>query len=379
LLAGRKTLHGHWLCWVPLLQKLRDMLFHVNNTLKEEARGEFVRYADKIMSSSFGDFDLELTHSCGVKEGQMKSDVSSPTLMGDEVWTDPKMRTILLRYSVDFHDWQHRPTCLKRGCECRFNLPEMSWPGTSLEIEAELDDESNVTTWYRLNTDPMKSTPYVLQTKRPMGCQYMNTHSIPVSAVFGCNTNVQLGGPVHLFYSTVYAGKSTQKEDSDKHIVIGTQVCRRLWRMRSNAQVNAMQSPQQPGQQIRSVIESTVNNRVENWTEGLALILSGMCASMTKAVCSSPLGHLMVSKDGSRFEYSHDHTNLLVSQVMDALDGKEIACRIRKNRSKVTKKKVLWPDSFTDDYVHRPLALEELCLYEYTAHYEKECKTKETD
>ena len=251
----------------------------------------------------------------------------------------------------------------------------MSWPGTSLEIEAELDDESNVTTWYRLNTDPMKSTPYVLQTKRPMGCQYMNTHSIPVSAVFGCNTNVQLGGPVHLFYSTVYAEKSTQKEDSDKHIVIGTQVCRRLWRMRSNAQVNAMQSPQQPGQQISSVIESTVNNRVENWTEGLALILSGMCASMTKAVCSSPLGHLMVSKDGSRFEYSHDHTNLLVSQVMDALDGKEIACRIRKNRLKVTKKKVLWPDSFTDDYVHRPLALEELCLYEYTAHYEKECKT----
>jgi hypothetical protein len=85
LLAGRKTLHGHWLCWVRLLQKLRDMLFHANNTLKEEARGEFVRYADKIMSSSFGDFDLELTHSCGVKEGQMKSDVSSPTLMGDEV------------------------------------------------------------------------------------------------------------------------------------------------------------------------------------------------------------------------------------------------------------------------------------------------------
>jgi hypothetical protein len=73
-------------------------------------------------------------------------------------WTDPKMQTILLRYSVDFHDWQHRPTCFKRGCECRFNLPEMSWPGTSLEIEAELDDESNVTTWYRLNTDPMKST-----------------------------------------------------------------------------------------------------------------------------------------------------------------------------------------------------------------------------
>jgi hypothetical protein len=61
------------------------VICYANNTLKEEARGEFVRYADKIMSSSFGDFDLELTHSCGVKEGQMKSDVSSPTLMGDEV------------------------------------------------------------------------------------------------------------------------------------------------------------------------------------------------------------------------------------------------------------------------------------------------------
>ena len=60
----------------------------------------------------------------------------------------------------------------------------------------------------------------------------------------------------------------------------------------------------------------------ETWTEGLSRMLSGMCANLSKAVCSSTMAHLIVSNNGSRFQFSHGFPNLLVSQAMDVLDGK---------------------------------------------------------
>ena len=47
-----------------------------------------------------------------------------------------------------------------------------------------------------------------------MGCQFLNTHSIPVSAILGCNTNVQIREPCHKFYATAYVFKDTKKDES---------------------------------------------------------------------------------------------------------------------------------------------------------------------
>ena len=40
-------------------------------------------------------------------------------------------------------------------------------------------------------------------------------------------------------YATAYAFKNTQKDDSDRFIMIGTRVCKRLMRMRTIAMKNA--------------------------------------------------------------------------------------------------------------------------------------------
>jgi hypothetical protein len=64
--------------------------------------------------------------------------------------------------------------------------------------------------------------------KRPMGCQFINAHSHPISAVFNFNTNISIEDVSHVYYSTLYASKSTQEEDAKKQLQIGHCVIKRI-------------------------------------------------------------------------------------------------------------------------------------------------------
>lgn len=459
------------------------MLFHPNEQIRLKAKCEIEKYADKIMSSSFGDFELVMTPRCdnevdnnpstadqlfydykpGASSAQddlqrirdarnkecitkingeilhsidptcaklfsteeivnmslqyhldqsadstnvhlpihknrldratygyiydypsfSKYDTSSNTVNKTSFWDNADVRALLLRMSVDQHDPMHRRTCFKKDHECRFGLPDLSCEMTEICIDDATDNMSNVTTLHRLDAkceeDLWTSRPYILRTRRPMGCQYLNTHSIPASAIFGCNTNVQFGSVPHAYYTTLYTSKNTQKDDAEKHRRIGIAVCRRLWRMREITRSNNLDSMIAQSTTIEDPSHSSESDSDANWTEGLSRVLSGMCATLTKSVCSSPLAHLIMSLDGSRFQYSHGFAPLLVRQALDALDEKDTECRIRINWSKKTGK-VLWPDSVYDDYIHRPVELESLSFYEYNARYLKVCKKwKEID
>ena len=94
-------------------------------------------------------------------------------------------------------------------------------------------------------------------------------------------------------------------------------------------------------------------------------MLPGICANLSKTVCNSTMGHLVVRHDDSRFQYSHGFTNLLVSQAIDVMDGKDGQFCIRTNFSRVQKANMLWPDSAVDDYIHRPDEFEAMCSYNY--------------
>ena len=113
------------------------------------------------------------------------------------------------------------------------------------------------------------------------------------------------------------------------------------------------------------------------------------------------MGHLIMSNDGSRFQYSHDTTNLLVSQTMDVLNGKAVRFTMRRNQAPHAKQSdednashnnnnnsqgngsnnsndrenksdvVMWPDSTVDDYRFRPIELNDMCMYEFVAKYQK--------
>ena len=61
---GRGTLHGHFLLWVTNFALLRKMVQDKNDTVKASAKQEYMKYINKVMSASYGDFSLDANARC---------------------------------------------------------------------------------------------------------------------------------------------------------------------------------------------------------------------------------------------------------------------------------------------------------------------------
>ena len=80
-------------------------------------------------------------------------------------------------------------------------------------------------------------------------------------------------------------------------------------------------------------------------------------------------------QDGEQFVYSHGFTPLLISQLEDCLEGKEMFCKLRVNKEEKTGKLELWPDSSANDYLSRSRLLENYCAYEMAMDFENKYNT----
>jgi hypothetical protein len=90
-----------------------------------------------------------------------------------------------------------------------------------------------------------------------------------------------------------------------------------------------------------------------SFVEGLSRVLSGLNAATTRNVISATMAHLIPCNNGSRFVYSHEFLDLLVSQMEATLEGQDITVRIHS--SKLEENIITWPESLADDYLHRPI------------------------
>ena len=95
-------------------------------------------------------------------------------------------------------------------------FPFMSTPCTYIH-EDKGDNNKNETLWYSLDGSVNTVYPFIILPKRPMGCQYLNSHNTTISYILNCNNNIQIGDASQVFYTTLYTSKSTQEEDSEKH------------------------------------------------------------------------------------------------------------------------------------------------------------------
>jgi hypothetical protein len=172
--------------------------------------------------------------------------------------------------------------------------------------------------------------------KRPMGCQFINSHNKIISKVFDFNTNIQIGDALQVFYSTLYTSKSTQDEVSKKQLRIGHAVIKRIKHLLDENQTNGCdQTTSEPC-----------------FGEGLRRVLSGLNAATTRNVICSTMAHLISCNNGSHFVFSHEFSDLLVGQMDAVLQGQDINVHIRKNKVPGGELKC-WPDSLADDYIHR--------------------------
>jgi hypothetical protein len=138
-----------------------------------------------------------------------------PTIIADTSWGDKDVRMILLRHCFEHHSISHVPLCFKKGCKCRFLLPIRFNPTTA--IDPEETEPKCIVSWHQLS-DPevVWLSLWLLLPKHELGCEYINTYNIACSNGFNCNTNIQIGDILHVYYSTLYGSKSTQMEDSKR-------------------------------------------------------------------------------------------------------------------------------------------------------------------
>ena len=136
------------------------------------------------------------------------------------LWKNRRLRSLLKQKKFDEHRHTHTNSCWKKGHVCRFGpLPwKPNEKRSTIHEDRELpgeEDKSNE--WHSLSPDEMSNSipPWMILKKRPMGCQYVNTHNQAIGDVLNCNTHVQIGDGSHAFYSTLYLSKSTQEEDRE--------------------------------------------------------------------------------------------------------------------------------------------------------------------
>ena len=94
-------------------------------------------------------------------------------------------------------------------------------------FDEDKDDEDKCTICRSLMKDDIEVYPFIIDSKRSLGSQYLNTHSKFITRTLGCNSNVQIGSPRCMFYVVDYSTKSTQKEDKGTDFErVGNQVIR---------------------------------------------------------------------------------------------------------------------------------------------------------
>lgn len=220
-------------------------------------------------------------------------------------------------------------------------------------------DDEYVIDWHCLDGEVLKIAPWLVEPKRPMGCQYINVHNDALSRVLNCNTNVQIGDVCQVYYSTLYNIKNNQKEDSERQDRVNNAIHNRILRIDEEL-MNGTRSPEEVQ---------------EGFTEGLCRMLGALNASTSRFVVGTTMAHLMVCQGGTRFKMSHSTGNLLITQLEATLEGRNVDVRLRTNM--MNNNVIIWPDSSADDYIHRPNygLFDNMCYYEMTMWYKKRYKT----
>ena len=142
-----------------------------------------------------------------------------------------------------------------------------------------MDKEGKFVKWHRLVQNNTQEIPsWIIETKRPMGCQYTNTHNKAISEVFNCNTNMQIGDRSQVFYTTLYCGKSTQKDDAEKQNRINTACSKQLLRIQEEI-IYGKRAPDEVQ---------------DGFTEGLCRMLSALNAAQSRNKLCICMQHRLV-------------------------------------------------------------------------------------
>jgi hypothetical protein len=259
------------------------------------------------------------------------------------------VRNNLLHLKFNQHAHKHRMSCFKKGNECRAHFPQ----GLQSNWEIEWGD-SNEVDWEMVHGPPRRVCAFSVLPQRTFGDQYLNTHNRIISNLFACNNNVQIGDIAHLFYNTLYTGKDTQRDDAQKWIDVSTSFSKCIVREARRRQQE---------QEASDGIDGVDTDEEPDFLRGLSRLMSGVRSHMATTTISATMAHLLSTRGGSRFHFSHDTQGLPISQLEALEAGEDISYYYRRSKAPDSETVEPWPESFADNYLLRPDALEDCCTY----------------
>jgi hypothetical protein len=256
------------------------------------------------------------------------------------------VRNYLLHLRFNQHAHKHRLSCFKKGNECRALFP------MGLQYTWDIDwNDNNEIDWDMVDGSSTRACAFTVLPKRIFGDQYMNTHNPIISDLFACNNNVQIGDMAHAFYNTLYTIKNTQGEDAQRWVHVSTNFSRGIIREATRRQQ----------EQEASGTEDT--GEEPDFLRGLCRLMSGVRSHMSSTTISATMAHLLSTRGGSRFHLSHDTHGLPISQLEALEAGEDITYYYRRSKAPDSDTIEPWPESFADNYLLRPDALEDCCTY----------------
>ena len=98
------------------------------------------------------------------------------------------LRHPLIQLRFNIHDCYHRPSCFKKGPECRTELPQKHRQIATIQF-----DKNKTINWYFIDGSIKKVAPFKYHPKRNIGDQFMNVNNDIATTVLGCNNNVTSG------------------------------------------------------------------------------------------------------------------------------------------------------------------------------------------
>jgi hypothetical protein len=231
----------------------------------------------------------------------------------------------------------------KKTTDCRFQYPRTIQESHYLKI----DFMKVSSIWYASyeNGENRTCYPFTMENKRALPDVFLNT-----------NNNVTMRNRNCIYSFTLYNTKENQEEESFPFLRHCTAIAKRLRKLRNQER--------EITRDLRNDIdhEDALRIPVLNFKVGLGHVLSGILAYLSSTVLSATMAWHLVMKY-SRFQFSHDFSQILLSQFESWLLGDDIQYRYRRNKNKETG----CIDSNVFQYIYRPeqCDFDTVCVWEY--------------
>ena len=124
------------------------------------------------------------------------------------------LRHPLLQLRFNIHDCYHRPSCFKKGPECRTELPQKHKSIATIQF-----DERESIIWHCIDGSTKEIKPFKYYPKRNIGDQFMNINNDIATTVLACNNNVTIGDKA-CFFMLHYIKQNIIKKRNHLHIII---------------------------------------------------------------------------------------------------------------------------------------------------------------